>query len=178
MTNKVPMPVPGFVIYAQVAADFGEKYGLEAGKQTALTLAIAAAIKSGQLRTYDTDTGLPLEASEASVYVRASDLEAWLENSGYPYAWTGLGSKASGRAQPGMGTAKRWDDSLIEDLIAREVELKDAKVRGWAKQAAEEFGVDPSRARKLKKEYRDRRVKSRDPGLWQAPSKRGTPSRA
>lgn len=178
MTNRAPISVPGYVIYAQIALDIGEKHGLETGKQTALTLAIAAAIRSGQLRTYDTDTGLPLEASDASVYVRAPDVEVWLEKAGYRYSWTGLGSKASEQAQPGIGTDKRWNDSLIESLIAREVELEKAKVRGYAKQAAKEFGVDPSRARRLKKEYRERREKLRNPGSWQAPRNTRDPSRA
>lgn len=178
MMKKVPNPVSGYVIYAQIALDIGVKHGLKTYKQTALDLAIAAAIRGGQLRTYDTDTGLPLKASEASVYVRASEVEAWLEKTGYAYTWTGPGSKASEQEQPGTGTEKRWDDSLIEKLIAREVELEKAGVRDWAKQTAEEFNVDQSRARKLKKEYRDRRAKSRNPSLWQAPPTSRDPSRA
>jgi hypothetical protein len=177
MTNKVPIPVPGYVIYAQIAIDIGEKHGLETGKQTALNLAIAVAIRSGQLRTYDIDTGLPLEASEASVYVRAPDVEAWLEKAGYRYDGTELGSTESVQTQPGTGTSKRWSDSLIESLIAREIELEKAKVRGWAKQAAKEFGVDPSRARRLKKEYRERRENLRNPGSWKSPPITRDPSR-
>lgn len=178
MTNNVPMPVTGYVIYTQIALDIGEKNGLETGKQTALNLAIAAAIRSGQLRTYDTDTGLPLKASDASVFVRAPEVGAWLRSVGYRYAWTGRGSMASEQAQSGTGTDKRWNDSLIEELIAREVELERVGVRGWAKQAAKEFGVDPSRARRLKKKYRERREKLRNPGSWQAPPITRDPSRA
>lgn len=177
MTKKLPIPVPGYVIYAQIAADIGDKHGLVVGKQTALTLAIAKDIINGRLRTYDTDTGLPLEPSEASVYVRPSDVELWLERAGFPYAWTGLGSKASEQAQPGKGTDKRWDDSLIEKLIAREVELKNANVRGWAMQAANEFGTDQSRVRKLKREYREKKTKLLDTSSWQAPPTTRDPSR-
>jgi hypothetical protein len=177
MTDKVPTPKPGFVIYAQVASDVGEQYRLETGQQTALTLAIAAAIRSGELRTYDPDTGLPHDPPEISSYVRGADVESWLEKVGYAHTWTGLGSKASGKVQSGAGTGKRWDDRMIENLIAREVELERAGVRSWAKQAAKEFNVDPSRARVLKKEYRDRKTKLRDPSLWQAPPIARDPSR-
>jgi hypothetical protein len=167
MKFNVPRPVSGYVVYSQVAADLRTKYELAIDQETALNTKMAKAIRGGDLRSYDVHTDLPCDLPDHSVYVRASDIEAWLHAVGYPYAWEGAGSTASAKAQPGKGTGKRWTDELIESLMTRRQQLRaQPGCKNWAEKAAGEFGIDSSRARLLIKEYRERKEKQRNVSSW------------
>lgn len=170
MKFNVPRPVSGYVVYSQVAAELRTKYELAIAQETALNAKMAKAIRKGELRSYDVHTNLPCDPPDHSVYVRASDIEAWLQVVGYPHAWEGAGSTASAKARPGKGTGKRWTDAQIESLIARRDQLRvQSGCKNWAKKAAEEFGVDSSRARLLIRDYRERKAK-RDVSSWKQPA--------
>jgi hypothetical protein len=156
--HKVPMPVEGYVIYSQVALDFGEKHKLGLERQTALNLQIAGAIKNGHLRTYDVGLGLPCEPKAATVYVRPDDMKDWLKSIGYPLEW---GMDKDGQK---IGLRKsKWSITDTQKLIQREQELRKQKVRNYAEQAAREFHIDQSAARKEKKIYRDSQITPHDP---------------
>jgi hypothetical protein len=165
----VPKHVEGYVIFSQVAIDMGAEYGLGIEQQTALNLAMVEAIRNSALKSYDVGIGLPSSASEPTVYVRPADVEAWLKVIGYPLDWTGLGSKAWGNTKPGKGTDRRWTNERIEAVIQLEVQLKAQGYRDYARRAAEKFNIDPSRVRKLKAEYRERKAKLSDVSLWRNP---------
>ena len=168
---KVPIPVEGYVIYSQVALDIDSHFKIGTDRQTALNLAMAKAILDGKLRSYDVDTGLPCEPGESSPYVRCDHVEAWLKDTGYPLAWTGIGSHAHESIKPGRGTDKLWTDERIAGLIELEKQLKAQGYNDWARRAAEKFNVDQSRARKLKAEYRERLAKRGDVSSWNRPDK-------
>jgi hypothetical protein len=163
---KVPRAVAGYVIYSQVAIDLGQQYGLGPGRQTALNLAIADALLKGELRSFDAVSGLPCPNGKPSVYVRPDDMQAWLVSIGYPLKWSSSLPNA-GDLNRGQGTQKVWTDELIEKLIARREELKAQRVRAWARQAYEEFGISERRARKIIGEYNERTEKQKDPSKWQ-----------
>jgi len=151
--HKVPMSVEGYVIYSQVALDFGEKHKLGVERRTALNLQIAGAIKKGHLRTYDVGVGLPCEPQEATVYVRPNDMKDWLKSIGYPLEWEmDKDGQEVGRHK------SKWNITDTQKLIQREQELHKQKVRNYAEQAAREFYIDPSAARKKKAKYRVNQV--------------------
>jgi hypothetical protein len=163
---KVPKAVPGYVIYSQVAIDLGQQYGLGPIRQTALNLAIAEALRKGELRSYDVGSGLPCPKGKPSVYVRPDDIRVWLENNGYPLKWnSGLPNATD--LNRGRGTQKEWTDERIKKLIARRKELEAQGVVGWASQAAKEFGVSQRLARKIIREYNERTAKLEDPSKWE-----------
>jgi hypothetical protein len=163
---KVPKAVPGYVIYSQVAIDLGQQYGLGPIRQTALNLAIAEALRKGELRSYDVGSGLPCPKGKPSVYVRPDDIRVWLENNGYPLKWnSGLPNATD--LNRGRGTQKEWTDERIKKLIARRKELEAQGVVGWASQAAKEFGVSQRLARKIICEYNERTAKLEDPSKWE-----------
>ena len=168
---KVPIPVDGYVIYSQVALNIDNHFKIGADRQTALNLAIAKAILNGKLRSYDVGTGLPCEPGESSPYVRCDHVETWLKDTGYPLGWTGAGSHAHESVRPGKGTDKRWTDELVKALIQHEDQFKALGHRDWARRAAEKFNIDPSRARILKAEFRERIAKRRDVSSWNSPDK-------
>lgn len=169
---KVPIPVGGYVIYSQVALDIDHHFKIGAGRQTALNLAMAKAILDGKLRSYDVGTGLPCEPGESSPYVRCDHVEAWLKDTGYPLEWTGAGPHAYESIKSGKGgTDKRWTDERIAELIELEKQLKAQGCNDWARKAAQKFDVDPSRARKIKAEYRKRLAKRGDVSSWNRPDK-------
>jgi hypothetical protein len=163
---KVPKPVPGYVIYSQVAIDLGKQYGLGPGRQTALNLAIAEALRKGDLRSFDVASGLPCPKGKPSVYVRPDDMQAWLVSIGYPLKWSSSHPNATDLNR-GQGTQKQWTDERIKKLIARRKELEDQGVKGWAKQAANEFNVKERRAREIIRGYNERTEKQKDPSKWQ-----------
>ena len=163
---KLPTPVSGYVIYSQVATDLGQTYKLGPGRQTALNLRIADAIRKGGLRSYDVNTGLPCPKGESSVYVRPDDMRVWLENIGYPLKWNS-GLPNAGDLNRGQGTPKQWTDEKIEKLIARRKELKAQGVVGWASQAAAEFGASERRIRQVLGRYHEQNQKQKDPSKWQ-----------
>lgn len=163
---KVPGVVSGYVIYSQVAIDLREQYGLGPGRQTALNLAIAEALRKGDLRSFDVASGLPCPKGKPSVYVRPDDMQAWLVSIGYPLKWSSSLLNATDLNR-GRGTQKEWTDERIKKLIARREELKAQRVRGWAKQASKEFGISEGLARKIIREYNERTEKQKDPSKWQ-----------
>jgi hypothetical protein len=163
---KLPTPVSGYVIYSQVAVDLGQRHKLESGRQTALNLRIADSIRKGELRSYDVNTGLPCPKGESSVYVRPDDMQVWLESIGYPLKWSTSLPTASDLNR-GQGTKKEWTDERIKKLVDRREELNAQRVRGWAKQAAKEFGISEGLARKIIREYNERIEKLKDTGKWQ-----------
>jgi hypothetical protein len=148
MTNKAPHTFPGFMVYAKVSADLAEKYGLESGKQTALTLAMARAIRKGELRSYDAGTGLPCEVSSPSVYVLGPEVSNWLQKVGYPYSLADSGSKSSNEQPPGQ---KKWTDEFYAEFEQKKAELKAAGHKDFAKRAAKFFGVSTGRTRNVKR---------------------------
>ena len=168
---KVPIPVEGYVIYSQVALDIDNHFKIGADRQTALNLAMAKAILNGKLRSYDVGTGLPCEPSESSPYVRADHVEAWLKDLGYSLEWTGVGSQGYENTKPGKGTDIRWTEELTKELMQLEDQFKAQGHRDWARKAAEKFNIDPSRARKIKAEYRERVAKRFDVSYWDNPEK-------
>jgi hypothetical protein len=162
---KLPRPVSGYVIYSQVALDLGQKYNLGSSRQTALNLRIADAIRKGDLRSYDVNTGLPCTNGESSVYVRPDDMQVWLEGSGYALKWS-FSLPTATDLNRGRGTQKEWTDERIKKLIARREELKAQGVRGWAKQASKEFDISEGLARKIIREYNERTEKLEDTSKW------------
>jgi hypothetical protein len=162
---KVPIPVAGYVIYSQVALDFKKRYKLGKERQTALNLAIAKAILNGKLCSYDVGTGLPCEPGELSPYVRPDHIETWLKSIGYPLKWSG--APAAEGCNRGSGSEKMWDDAEVEKLIQRRKELMAQGIKNWATQAAKEFGVSDSLARKVIREYKKRTLGRKDPSTWQ-----------
>ena len=169
---KVPKQVSGYVIFSQVALDFVQKYNLGLGRQTALNIRIADALHKGELRSYDVASGLPCPKGKPSVYVRPDDMRVWLENNGYPLKWNASLPNADDLNR-GQGTQKEWIDEKKEKLFVRRKELKAQGVKGWAKQAAKEFGVSERRAREIIRDYNERTEKIKDTSKWQQ-SGRGT----
>ena len=164
--SKVPRAVPGYVIYSQVAIDLGQQYGLGLGRQTALNLEMAEALHKGELRSYNVESGLPCPKGKPSVYVHPDDMQAWLVSIGYPLKWSSSHPNATDLNR-GQGTQKQWTDERIKKLEARREELKVQTVRGWAKQAAKEFGISEGLARKIIRDYNERTEKIKDIGKWQ-----------
>jgi hypothetical protein len=158
LVYEVPMPVEGYVIYTQVALDFGEKNTLGIERQTALNLQMAGAIKNGHLRTYDVGVGLPCEPKEATPYVRPDEVKDWLKSIGYPLEW-----EMDNPGQKGARRRSTLSPAETENLIKRENELRKQGVKNYAQQASEEFNIDPSAARKEKRKYQDSQISAHDP---------------
>jgi hypothetical protein len=165
-TPKVPIPVEGYIIYSQVALDIDNHFKIGAARQTALNLAIAKAILGGKLRSYDVGTGLPCEPSESSPYVRADDVDVWLNSNGYPLKWNRSHLMNPEERNRGYGSDKRWDDQLIEKLIERRRVLKAQGIKNYATQAAKEFGISARLARQLIHDYQEASEKRKDVSKW------------
>jgi hypothetical protein len=163
---KVPIPIEGYVIYSQVALDIDSHFKIGADRQTALNLAMAKAIITGKLRSYDAGTGLPCDLGESSPYVRPDDIEAWLKSIGYPLKWDRSCLVNPEERNRGYGSDKRWDDHLIGKLIERRRVLKAQGIKNPATQAAEEFGISARLARQLIQDYKERSAKIKDPSKW------------
>ena len=89
----VPKPIPalGLFPYTYAVEDIGSRLSFSDGAKTSLNLAMACAIRQGELQVRDPETGAPFAANfsmaDPSPYVTISDINRWLELKGFTYTW-------------------------------------------------------------------------------------------
>lgn len=92
--SSIPKPIPklGLYPYSYAVEDIAKQMGFEGGPKTSLLLAMAGAIRGGQLQVRSAETGAPFSVAPTtdnpSPYVTIDDINRWLEVKGFSYRWT------------------------------------------------------------------------------------------